>query len=432
MHSIARIAVLTTCAAIVAGCTSTSSTTPAGSGTTTTAASPSVSSALKPIDQAALQKVVEKAVKEMLVPGAVVAIRTPQGSYTAAVGTTELGKQTPPDTNTHFRIASNTKTMTAALVVLLAQDGKLKFSDPVSDYVPDVPDGTHITVADLLKMRSGLYNYTNAPEFSAQLDADPAKAWTPQEVLASAFARPANAAPDTEYEYNNTNYALLGVIAEKAGGRPLGEQLHDRLFGRLGLQQTSLPANDDTAIPTPYSHGYMYGGSAYAMVDDPYPADLKAAGRAGTLKPVDYTHQNPSYAHAAGGVISTADNLAAWMRALVSGKVFNADYQQQWRDSLRAEDPNNRDGQKYGYGISYQRFSPTAAMYYHGGEMPGFNSFMGYDPDADVSLVIWTNLTISLDDKTTAQALLPTVLDEIYTGLSLAPTADTTTTSATR
>jgi D-alanyl-D-alanine carboxypeptidase len=60
--------------------------------------------------------------------------------------------------------------------------------------------------------------------------------------------------------------------------------------------------------------------------------------------------------------------------------------------------------------------------------MPGFNSFMGYDPDNDVSLVIWTNLTISPDDKTTAQALLPTMLDEIYTGLSLAaPPAPTTT-----
>ena len=93
----------------------------------------------------------------------------------------------------------------------------------------------------------------------------------------------------------------------------------------------------------------------------------------------------------------------------MSGKVFNADYQRQWLDSVQAEDPDNPDGQKYGYGISYQRFSPTAAMYYHGGELPGFNSFMGYDPDNDVSLVIWTNLTISpLDDKTTAQALLPT------------------------
>ena len=108
-----------------------------------------------------------------------------------------LGKQTPPDVNTHFRIASNSKTMTAALVVLLVQDGKLKFTDPVSNYVPDVPNGANITVAELLTMRSGLYNYTNAPEFSAELDANLAKAWTPQEVLAIAFAHPPNAPPDT-------------------------------------------------------------------------------------------------------------------------------------------------------------------------------------------------------------------------------------------
>ena len=426
--SIAKAAVMTTCAAMVlAACSSTPSTT-TDSGSTTTTGAPSASPALKPIDQAALQAVVEKATKEMLVPGAVVAIRTPQGSYTAAVGTTELGKQTPPDVNTHFRIASNSKTMTAALVVLLVQDGKLKFTDPVSNYVPDVPNGANITVAELLTMRSGLYNYTNAPEFSAELDANLAKAWTPQEVLAIAFAHPPNDPPNTAYEYNNTNYALLGLIAEKAGGRPLRDQLRDRLFGPLSLQQTSLPAVDDASIPAPYSHGYMYGGSAYAMVDDPYPADIKTAAKAGTLKPIDYTNENASYAHAAGGVISTADNIATWIRDLVSGRVFNADYQKQWLDSVQAEDPGNPEGQKYGYGISYQRFSPTASMYYHGGEMPGFNSFMGYDPDNDVSLVIWTNLTISPDDKTTAQALLPTMLDEIYTGLSLAPTPTPTTT----
>jgi len=425
---IAKAAVMTTCAAMVlAACSPTPSTTT--DPRTTTTGAPSASPALKPIDQAALQAVVEKATKEMLVPGAVVAIRTPQGSYTAAVGTTELGKQTPPDVNTHFRIASNSKTMTAALVVLLVQDGKLKFTDPVSNYVPDVPNGANITVAELLTMRSGLYNYTNAPEFSAELDANLAKAWTPQEVLAIAFGHPPNDPPNTAYEYNNTNYALLGLIAEKAGGRPLRDQLRDRLFGPLSLQQTSLPAVDDASIPAPYSHGYMYGGSAYAMVDDPYPADIKTAAKAGTLKPIDYTNENASYAHAAGGVISTADNIATWIRDLVSGRVFNADYQKQWLDSVQAEDPGNPEGQKYGYGISYQRFSPTASMYYHGGEMPGFNSFMGYDPDNDVSLVIWTNLTISpADDNTTAQALLPTMLDEIYTGLSLAPTPTPTTT----
>ncbi len=164
------------------------------------------------------------------------------------------------------------------------------------------------------------------------------------------------------------------------------------------------------------------------MVDEPYPADVQDAARAGALTPTDYTNQNSSYAYAAGGVISTAENIETWIRALVSGKVFNADYKEQWLKSLQPEDHDQPDGQQYGYGISYQRFSPTAAMYYHGGEMPGFNSFMGYDPDNDVSLVIWTNLTISLDDKTTAQALLPILLDEIYTGLSLAPAPTPTTT----
>src|ERR1700709_1334168 len=130
---------------------------------------------------------------------------------------------------------------------------------------------------------------------------------------------------------------------------------------------------------------------------------MQAAAKAGPLNPIDYTNQNSSYASAAGGAISTADDLATWIKALVSGEVFDAAYQKQWWASLQAEDPAAPDGQKYGYGVSYQRFGPNAAMYYHGGELPGFNSFMGYDPDNDVSLVVWTNLTISTpDDKTQA------------------------------
>ncbi len=412
---------------LIASCSSTTEPT-AVSPTTTTATSAAKPTALKTIDPQAFQAVVETAAERLKVPGAMVLVRTPQGDFSAAYGTTELGAQTPPTPDTHFRIASNTKTMTAALIVLLAQDGKLKFSDPVSTYVPDVPNGENITVAQLLKMRSGLYGYTADPALAAVMDADPGKVWTPQEVLAIAFRHPPQFAPDASYEYNNTNYALLGLIAEKVGGRPLAEQFQDRLFGPAGLTQTSLPAADDTSIPAPYSHGYMYGGSYYALADDPYPADMQAAAQAGTLQPIDYTNQNSSYAPAAGGAISTADDLATWMKALVTGKVFNADYHQQWLTSPQAEDPDAPDGQKYGYGISYQRFGPKAAMYYHGGELPGFNSFMGYDPDNDVALVIWTNLTLSPEGNTTAQAMLAPMLDEIYADLSLAPPPTPTTT----
>lgn len=133
-------------------------------------------------------------------------------------------------------------------------------------------------------------------------------------------------------------------------GRPLRDQFRDRLFGPLGLGGTLLPASDDVTVPQPFSHGYMYGGSRYALADDPYPADLAAAARSATLLPVDYTHQNPSYATAAGGAISTADDLADWIRALVIGKVFNPEFHRRWLDSLQPEDPRMPDGPDDGAG----------------------------------------------------------------------------------
>src|SRR6202043_1441826 len=127
------------------------------------------SSALKPIDPAALQAMVDATAKKLLIPGAVVLLRTPQGEFAFTYGTTLLSEKSPPGADTYFRAASNTKTMTAAVILQLAQEGKLSVDDAVSKYVPGVPNGDHITIAELLEMRSGLYNYTNAPEISASM-----------------------------------------------------------------------------------------------------------------------------------------------------------------------------------------------------------------------------------------------------------------------
>jgi Beta-lactamase len=130
-----------------------------------------------------------------------------------------------------------------------AQEGKLRLSDPVSKYVPGVPNGNNITIAQLLEMRSGLYNYTNDPIISATIDTDPAKVWTPAELLAIAFAHPPNFPPGTKYEYNNTNYALLGLIIEKMDGRQLATAMQQRLFEPLGMQHTVLPASTVNTSP---------------------------------------------------------------------------------------------------------------------------------------------------------------------------------------
>jgi D-alanyl-D-alanine carboxypeptidase len=175
---------------------------------------------LKVFDPVALQGVVEATAKELLLPGAMVLLRMPQGDFAFGYGATELGGTIPPRGDTHFRAASNTKAMTAAVIVLLVQEGKLRFSDPVSKYVEAVPNGDKITISELLKMRSGLYNYTSAPELGESLDHDPTRVWTPRELLAIAFKRPTIFVPGKEYGYCNTNYALLGLIAEKIEGAP--------------------------------------------------------------------------------------------------------------------------------------------------------------------------------------------------------------------
>src|SRR5204862_1314617 len=325
-------------------------------------------SALKPIDQAALQTMVDTTAKELLIPGAVVLLRTPQGEFTVTYGTTLLGAISLPRADTHFRIASNTKTMTAAVIVLLAQEGKLSLDGPVSKYVPGVPDGDKITITELLKMRSGLYSYDDDPEFWAILDRDPTKVWSPAEVLAIAFKHSPYFPPGTDFHYSNTNYALLGLIAEKIDGKPLASCFQDRLFGPLDLKDTLLPAITSNTLPESYSHGYLYGGCSFSnLTDKPYPPDIQAAVKAGTLKPADCTGQNSSYASAAGGVISTANDCATWIKALVGGKVRNSDYQRQWLDSLQLEVSSKPQDQKYGYGISQISWGPNT-IYFHGGE----------------------------------------------------------------
>ena len=80
---------------------------------------------------------------------------------------------------------------------------------------------------------------------------------------------------------------------------------------------------------------------------------------------------------------------------------------------LEPEDPSKPDGQKYGYGIAQISFGPNR-LYFHGGEMPGYNSFIGYDPINDVTLIVWANLTLSVDGRLPANSIMLKVLDQIY------------------
>ena len=195
--------------------------------------------------------------------------------------------------------------------------------------------------------------------------------------------------------------------------------MRERLFRPLGMKDTLLPPSTSNRIPEPYTHGYLYGSSSVittGIPDPPYTPAFIAAVEAGKIQPNDYTGVNPSFATAAGGVISTADDLETWIRALVGGRVLNAKYQRIWRDSLKPAS----NGLDYGYGIN--RFSWGHNNFYlHGGETVGYNSEAGYDPANKLTLVLWTNLTVSPTDKLTANVLMLKVLDRVYKQSPLKP-----------
>ena len=370
---------------------------------------------LRPLDPVAMQATVERLAKEMLVPGAIVILRTPTGNFTTTYGVTTYRGSTPTSFDQHVRVGSNTKTWTGTVILQQVQEGRLKLGDTVSKYRPDVPNGDRITIEQLLSMRSGLHNYSTTLELNETLDKQPTKAWTQNELLALAFKRKPDFEPGAEFGYSNTNTVLLGLIAEQLeGGKPLAAIMRDRLFAPLKMTSTLFPDIASNTIPAPFSRGYMYGTNVQTMDTPPaLPLDMQAAARAGTLAPGDQTDANPSWGWAAGAGISTANDLATWVRALVRGGLLNADLQARRIASVRPIDPRNPTSAGYGWALA--KFGP---LYGHTGELPGYNSFMGHDPDNDVTLVVWTNLAPAVDGHDPATAIARELIGLVY---SLAP-----------
>ncbi|WP_241703326.1 serine hydrolase domain-containing protein [Leifsonia shinshuensis] len=362
------------------------------------------------VDAATLKAEFARLAKSLQVPGAAMLVRSPAGDVTATYGVTELGGSTPVSLADHFRVGSNTKTMTGTVILQLVQEGRIALHDPVSTYLPNVPNGDHITIEQLLDMRSGLANYTATLALNTALDEEPQRVWTPEELAAMGLAEKPNFAPGDDWSYSNTNTVLLGLIAQKLEGEPLSTIFEKRLFEPLGLNQTALPAATDASLPEPYTHGYMYSNNVDTMESAKLPADELARAKAGTLLPSDQTNVNPSWAWAAGGVISTIGDLAKWVEALGGGGLLDGKLQKERLASVRTV-PVDLPDPRYGWGIA-----KIGQLYGHTGELPGYNSFMGYDPVHRVTIVVWTNLAPAADGRPPAATIATRLMTSIYGG----------------
>jgi D-alanyl-D-alanine carboxypeptidase len=369
---------------------------------------------------AKLQTLIPEAMKANAIPGTVVLIRSPtQGNWSATFGTAELGKQVPMSLKDHFRIGSNTKTMTSTVILQLVEEGKLKLDDPIGKFVPGVPNGNQITIRELSEMRSGLFSYTFDPGFNATLDKNPKKGWISAELLKIAFKHKPNFAPGKEYEYCNTNIVLLGVVIEKLTGMTASEAFEERIFKPLGMTHTELPARTNWKLPEPHAQGYQFGTNVETIASYAVPKADQAAALDGSLKPLDQTDANPSWAWTAGGAISTPAELATYVKAMVGGGLLDKQMQKVRLNSIRPVVPGQKSGVGYGLGIA--QFAPNILG--HDGQVPGFSSFMVYDIRTGDTVIISANLSASpVTGENAAVELGKVVLGTLY-GNAIVPTS---------
>ena len=371
----------------------------AGCGSTTGATPPPPPESASPAStagslEATLTPVVNQAMSQLQVPGAIVYVSVPgQAPWQAALGVADLATRAPMDVADHMRIGSITKTFTATVVLQLAGEGKLSLDDPASKYAPGAPTNG-ATVRQLLNMTSGIFDYTNDAQFAAGVSANPTRVWTTKELLDLAGSHQPLFAPGKDIHYTNTNYILLGVIAEKVGGAPIEQLIQRRIITPLALRGCSYPPTSP-AIPDPHPQGYPYGPAGGTLSGTP-------THEASDQPPNNVTAISPSMAGAAGAMICTVDDLRIWTKALATGQLLTPAMQQQ---RLVGRDLDASGLAKYGLGI--RMFSGFLG---HNGQIPGFQSYAVYDPSADTTVIVLVNLAASANGSAPADAIASAII----------------------
>jgi D-alanyl-D-alanine carboxypeptidase len=181
----------------------------------------SSSSAAQEFDPATVGRLdggINDAMRSASIPGAIIGVWGPQGRYVRAVCVADKTTGAAMNPDFYSRIGSETKTFTVTAVLQLADQGKVGLDDPIAKYLDGVAQGNRITLRQLARMQSGLYNYSDSSAFQQAYTADPHRHFSPRELLGYAFAQSALSSPGQTFRYCNTNSVLLGLVVEKSVG----------------------------------------------------------------------------------------------------------------------------------------------------------------------------------------------------------------------
>jgi D-alanyl-D-alanine carboxypeptidase len=307
-------------------------------------------------------------------PGAIVAVRTPGGVRSAAAGAARLRPRAALRPTDRYRIASVTKPFVAAVVLQLAAEGRLRLSDPVERWLPgQVPNGRAITLRELLDHTSGLFDYDQDAAWVKARIADPARTWTPRELVAVAARHPTLFRAGTDWSYSNTNYVLLGLVVEAVTHHALADELRSRIIRPLRLHATTYPTR--ARLTGRVAHGYL--GSAPGLPIQP-----------GQL--VDVTSRVSPSAWGAGQLVSDADDLTRFFSALLGGGVLPT------RELREMKAPVGSYGSgpiTVQYGLGLDIFHTRCGVAYgHEGDMPGYRNVVMASADGRRVAAVMANV----------------------------------------
>lgn len=310
-----------------------------------------------------LQAILDDTLAAVGAPGVAVTVVLPgQPAWHGATGLAKRDPDTALVPSDRFRVGSVTKTFNAAVCLQLVEEGKLDLDAAFDDVVTGYNLGPDVTIARLLSHIAGIYNYTDDSAFLFQGPA------TPETVIRFALDHGAVGAPGELWNYANTGYFLTGLVIEAVEGRPFHEAVRQRLLDPMGLSETYLEGPE--SLPGGIVDGHVLGANM-------------------ALASPDF---DMSWAWAAGGMVSTGDNLCRWAQALIAPETEDdAILIPASRTSMQAPAELN-DGARVGYGLGLDMTERGGRdVIGHTGSTMGFKGEVFVDRQTGACVAISTN-----------------------------------------
>jgi len=312
---------------------------------------------------AALRTEIDRQVAADRFAGAVTVSKHGKPVFSNAYGSSDREKKTLNELNTRFRIGSMNKMFTAVCVLQLVQNGKIKLTAPLGEYLPNYPNkdvATKVTIHHLLTHTGGTGDF-----FGPEFDAHRLELRTLEDYVKLYGRRALEFEPGSKWSYSNYGFLLLGVIVEKASGQNYYDYVRDHVYAPAGMTSTgSLP--EDQAVPQ-RSVGYTKfgGGEAWRPNTD-------------TL---------PYRGTSAGGGYSTVEDLQRFADALANHKLLDAHHS----ELLTTGKMDTGNGDKYAYGFM-DRTQGGVRNFGHGGGAPGMNGELAVYPQSGYVVTVLANI----------------------------------------